>query len=145
MVAGPEGRRPMKLPETKQSWIMAGSVLLVVAGLFFAQFVIVKAAGWFKQTRERRITKATDTVTPDRLLARCGAAIEDTTTDVYPVVKRTMRYKISSQRTALFTFTRTADEPQNWVLLSMQDSVGDVSYETPEAKISALPCLDSTR
>jgi len=56
-----------------------------------------------------------------------------------------MRYKISGQRTALFTFTRTADEPQNWVLLSMQDSLGDVSYETPEAKISALPCLDSTR
>ena len=135
----------MKFTDIKQSWIMAGSVALVVAGLFFAQFVIVKAAGWFKQTRERRITKATDTVTPDRLIARCGAAIEDTTTDVYPVVKRTLRYRINSERTALFTFTRTSDEPQNWVLLSMQDSVGDVSYETPEAKTSALPCLDSTK
>src|SRR2546421_5791380 len=140
-----KGRRPMKLTDIKQSWIMAGSVVLVVVGLLFAQFVIVKAAGWFKQTRERRITKATDTVMPDRLISRCGTPVEDLTTDLYPVVRRTMRYKISGQRTVLFTFTRTADEPQNWVLLSMKDSVGDVSYETPEAKISALPCLDSSK
>jgi hypothetical protein len=140
-----KGRRPVKLKDIKQSWIMAGSVVLVVVGLLFAQFVIVKAAGWFKQTRERRITKATDTVMPDHLIARCGTPIEDVTTDVYPVVRRTMRYKISGQRTAVFTFTRTADEPQNWVLLSMKDSVGDVSYETPEAKISALSCLDSNK
>jgi hypothetical protein len=135
----------MKLTDIKPSWIMAGSVVLVVAGLLFAQFVIVKAAGWFKQTRERRITKATDTVMPDRLIARCGTPVEDLTTDLYPVVRRTMRYKISDQRSVLFTFTRTSDEPQNWVLLSMKDSVGDVSYETPEAKISALPCLDSAK
>jgi hypothetical protein len=135
----------MKLTDIKPSWIMAGSVVLVVAGLLFAQFVIVKAAGWFKQTRERRITKATDTVMPDRLIARCGTPVEDLTTDLYPVVRRTMRYKISGQRSVLFTFTRTSDEPQNWVLLSMKDSVGDVSYETPEAKISALSCLDSTK
>ena len=135
----------MKLTDIKQSWIMAGSVVLVVVALLFAQFFIVKAAQWFKDSREHRITRATDTVTPDRLIARCGTPVEDTTTDVYPVVKRTMRYKISGQRTALFTFTRTADEPQNWVLLSMQDSVGDTSYETPEAKISALSCLDSTK
>jgi hypothetical protein len=138
----------MKLADIKpnqQSWIMAGSVVLVVVGLLFAQFLIVKTAQWFKQTRERRITKATDSVTPDRLIARCGPSAEDVTTDVYPVVKRTMRYKSSGQQTIVFTFTRTADEPQNWVLLSMRDSVGDVSYETPEAKISALPCLDSTK
>jgi len=84
-------------------------------------------------------------VTPNRLIARCGAALEDTTTDLYPVVRRTMRYKLSGQRTALFTFTRTADEPEGWVLLSMKDSVGDVSYETPEAMISAMSCLDSTK
>src|SRR5438552_18420981 len=96
MDAGPEGRRPMKLPETKQSWIMAGSVVLVVVVLLFAQFVIVKAAGWFKQTRERRITKATDTVTPDRLIARCGASIEVASIDLYPVAQRPMLSTISS-------------------------------------------------
>ena len=77
--------------------------------------------------------------------ARCGPSAEDETTDVFPVVKRTMRYKASGQRTIVFTFTRSADEPQNWVLLTIKDSVGDTSYETPDAKISALPCLDSTK
>jgi hypothetical protein len=56
-----------------------------------------------------------------------------------------MRYKASGQRTMVLTFTRSADEPQNWVLLTIKDSVGGASYETPEAKISALPCLDSTK
>jgi hypothetical protein len=135
----------MKLRSIKQSWIMAGGVVLVVVGLLLAQFVIVKTAQWFKEAREHRITRATDTVTPDRLIARCGTPIEDTTTDVYPVVRRTMRYKISGQQSAVFTFTRTADEPQNWVLLSMKDSAGAAAYDTPEAKISALSCLDSTK
>ena len=135
----------MKLTGIKQSWIMAGGVVLVVVGLLFVQFAIVKTAQWFKEAREHRITKATDTVTPDRLIARCGTPVEDTTADVYPVVRRTMRYKTSGQQSAVFTFTRTADEPQNWVLLSMKDSAGVAAYETPEAKISALSCLDSTK
>ncbi len=135
----------MKLTDIKQSWIMVGAAVVVVAGLLGAQFFIVKASQWYKDSRDHRITTASDSVTPNRLIARCGAALEDTTTDLYPVVRRTMRYKLSGQRTALFTFTRTADEPEGWVLLSMKDSVGDVSYETPEAMISAMSCLDSTK
>jgi hypothetical protein len=124
---------------------MAGSVVLVVAGLLLAQFLVMKTAQWFKEARVRRIQKATDSVTPDGLMARCGPSAEDETTEVFPVVRRTMRYKGSDQRTIVLTFTRSADEPQNWVLLTIKDSVGDTSYETPEAKISALPCLDSTK
>jgi len=138
----------MNLPDAKsnkQAWYMAGSVVLVIGGLLLAQFLIVKAGQWFKETRERRVTKASDSVTPDRLIARCGAAAEDTTTDVYPIVKRTMSYKSGAQRTIVFTFTRTADEPQNWVLLSMKDSVGSASYDTPEARVSVLSCLDSSK
>jgi len=137
--------KPTEIKANKQSWFMAGSVVLVIAGLFLAQFLIVKTAQWFKEARERRITKATDSVTPDRLIARCGPSAEDETTDVFPVVRRTMRYKASGQRTIVFTFTRSADEPQNWVLLTMKDTMGDTSYETPDAKTSALPCLDSTK
>jgi len=137
--------KPTDIKANKQSWFMAGSVVLVIAGLFLAQFLIVKTAQWFKEARERRITKATDSVTPDRLIARCGPSAEDETTDVFPVVRRTMRYKASGQRTIVFTFTRSADEPQNWVLLTMKDSEGDAPYETPDAKISALACLDSTK
>jgi hypothetical protein len=129
----------------KQAWFMTGSVVLVIAGLLIGQFLIVKAAQWYKQSRERRITKASDSVMPDRLIARCGTPAEDTTTDVYPVVKRTVSYKSSGERTIVFTFTRTADEPQNWVLLSMKDSAGGTSYDTPEARMAVLPCLDSSK
>jgi hypothetical protein len=129
----------------KQAWFMAGSVVLVVAGFVFAQFLIVKASQWYKQSRERRITKASDSVTPERLIARCGTPAEDTSTDVYPVVKRTVSYKPSGERMIVFTFTRTADEPQNWVLLSMRDAAGGASYDTPEARMAVLPCLDSSK
>ena len=129
----------------KQARYMAGSVVLVIAGLLLAQFLIVKAARWFQQSRERRITKASDSVTPDRLIARCGAPAEDQTADIYPIVKRTINYKAGGQKMYVFTFTRTADEPQNWVLLSMRDSVGNVSYDTPEARVAALSCLDSSK
>jgi hypothetical protein len=155
---GQKGRRTMKLPEfklpefklseiklTKEIVLIAVRVLLAIVALVVALFVLMKAADWIKQARERRITRATDAVTPDRLIARCGAPSEEVTTDVFPVVRRTMRYKASGQRTVIFTFSRSADEPQNWVFLSMKDSAGDASYETPEAKISALPCLDSTK
>jgi hypothetical protein len=129
----------------KQAWFMAGSVVLVISGLLVAQFLIVKASQWFKQSRERRITKASDSVTPDRLIARCGTPAEDTSTDVYPVIKRTINYKSSGERMIIFTFTRTADEPQNWVLLSMKDSAGGTLYDTPEARMAVLPCLDSSK
>jgi hypothetical protein len=138
----------MKLTDIKtnrQSWIMAGTVVLVVGGLLLGQFLIMKTAQRFKEARVRRIQEATDSLTPDRLIARCGPSAEDETTDVFPVVRRTMRYKASGQRTMVLTFTRSADEPQNWVLLTIKDSVGGASYETPEAKISARPCLDSTK
>jgi hypothetical protein len=150
---GQKGRRTMKLTEFKLSEIkltkeivrIAVRVFLAIAALVVALLLVIKAAGWIEQARVRRITKATDAVTPDRLIARCGPPAEDVATDVFPVVRRTMRYKASGQRTVIFTFTRIADEPQNWVFLSMKDSAGDASYETPEAKVFALPCLDSTK
>jgi hypothetical protein len=130
---------------TKEIVLIAVRVLLAVVVLVSFSFLVIKAAGWIKQARERRITKATDNVTPDRLITRCGPPTDDVTTNVFPVVRRTMRYSTAGQRTVIFTFTRSADEVQNWVFLSMKDSVGGASYETPEAKIFALPCLDSTK
>jgi len=138
----------IKLPEiklTKEMAPIAARALLAIAALVAALFLVIKAAGWLEKSRERRITRATDAVTPDRLIARCGVPAEDVSTDIFPVVRRTMRYKASGQKTFIFTFTRSADEVQNWVFLSMKDSAGGTSYETPEAKIFAFPCLDSTK
>jgi hypothetical protein len=138
----------IKLPEiklTKEMAPIAARALLAIAALVAALFLVIKAVGWIEASRERRITRATDAVTPDRLIARCGVPTEDVSTDVFPVVRRTMRYKAGGQRTIIFTFTRSADEVQNWVFLSMKDSAGGASYETPEAEVFAFPCLDSTK
>ena len=130
---------------TKEMAPIAVRALLAIVALVAALFLVIKAVGWIEASRERRITKATDAVTPDRLIARCGVPTEDVSTDVFPVVRRTMRYKAGGQRIIVFTFTRSADEVQNWVFLSMKDSAGGASYETPEAEVFAFPCLDSTK
>ena len=45
----------------------------------------------------------------------------------------------------VISFSRTAEEKSDWVFLSMQNESGGAIYDTPEAKIAALPCLDSKK
>jgi hypothetical protein len=45
----------------------------------------------------------------------------------------------------VISFSRTAEEKSDWVFLSMQNENGTATYDTPEAKIAALPCLDSNK
>jgi hypothetical protein len=42
-------------------------------------------------------------------------------------------------------FSRTAEEKSDWVFLSMKDEVQTRSYDTPDAKAAALPCLNSKK
>ena len=85
------------------------------------------------------------TVDPDRLIARCGEAVQDVTKEVFPIFIRTMSYPAGGNRTLVLAFSRTAEEKSDWVFLSMNEETGSSSYETPDAKIAALPCLDSTK
>jgi hypothetical protein len=57
---------------------------------------------------------------------------------------RTISYQ-AGDRTVVLTFSRTAEDKSDWVFLSMNDENGSASYETPDTKIAALPCLDSTK
>jgi hypothetical protein len=43
----------------------------------------------------------------------------------------------------MLVFSRTAQEKSDWVFLAMKDESGARSYDTPETKIAALPCLNS--
>ena len=52
-----------------------------------------------------------------------------------------MSYRGSENEQILFVFSRTAQETSGWVFLSMKDESGARSFETPEAKIAALPRL----
>jgi hypothetical protein len=107
--------------------------------------VLIAAPEWFKQRRENRQFIAVNNLTPERLIARCGPPASDETRNLYPIVARDLGYKARNNGTILFKFSKTAEQSSDWVFMSMQDSNDGKEYDTPEAKISALTCLDSKK
>jgi len=127
------------LERTKYMWL--GLLIAVIA--YMAVTSVMKG----RAERERvallnRHETAAATITPENLLARCGPAVEDVTKQMFPMVMRTMSYRSQDYQKIVFEFSRTAEEKSDWVFLSMKDETGAKSYETPEAKVAALPCLD---
>jgi len=130
------------LKRTKRVWLMAAGIIIGVMALVN---LTARAAEWAKNARERRQLHAMATLTPEHLYARCGAAVVDETKVVYPVLMRTISYHPRGGENLVISFSRTAEEKSDWVFLSMQNEDGAASYDTPEAKIAALPCLDSKK
>jgi hypothetical protein len=130
------------LKRTKRVWLMAAGIVIGVAALVNLS---ARAAEWAKNARERRQLHAMATLTPERLFARCGAAVRDEIKVVYPVLMRTVSYQPRGGEKLVVSFSRTAEEKSDWVFLSLQTENGATSYDTPEAKIAALPCLDSKK
>lgn len=120
---------------------IAGIAGVLLAGAL-AVILIFKLVGWGLTARENRRWVRVHNVTPDRLIARCGQPQADNESG-WPVVMREISYAAWGNTTIVLKFSRTADEPTNWVFVSMKDSRGEMSYDTPELKIAALPCLDS--
>ena len=127
---------------TKRVWVMTAGIIIGVAALVN---LTVRAAEWAKNARERRQLHAIATLTPDSLFARCGAAAGDETKEVFPVVMRTLTYQPRGGDKLVISFSRTAEEKSDWVFLSLQNENGAVIDNTPEARIAALPCLDSKK
>jgi hypothetical protein len=157
IAAGPVGPSPLKtksgeyslvgdflefLSRTKYVWLgLAG----VAIGIMVLVSMMKGVAERARIAQEKRREEAAATVTPDRLIARCGKPVEDSTKEVYPVLMRTMSYQPRDNEKLVFEFSRTAEDKSDWVFLSMKDESGTKSYDTPEAKIAALPCLDSKK
>ena len=125
----------------KNKLLVAAACVAAILGVR----VLFAAPGWFKQRREDRQFIAVNNLTPERLIARCGPPLSDTTRNLYPIIARDMSYKAESNGTVLFKFSKTAEESSDWVFTSMQDSVDGKEYDAPAAKISALSCLDSKK
>ncbi|MGB9436244.1 MAG: hypothetical protein WBQ89_28600 [Candidatus Acidiferrum sp.] len=126
---------------TKRVWlIVAGAIF----GMMAVATVVARLSERAKNAAEKRQEEAILEVTPNNLIAWCGAPAEDVTKEMYPVVLRTMSYQRGENKKIIFEFSRTAEKKSDWVLLSMKDQSG-TSSETPEAKIAALPCLASTK
>jgi hypothetical protein len=130
------------LKRTRRAWLIAaGAILGVMAVVNLAERLSDRA----RLARERRHQQAVASVTPERLIARCGQPAEDVTRELYPILIRTISYQPKGSQTLRLKFSRTAEEKSDWVFLAMQDESGAASYDTPEAKIAALPCLDSKK
>jgi hypothetical protein len=130
------------IKETRRVWLIAAGAIFGVMALVT---LVSRMSEWARNARAKRNDEAVATVTPDRLIARCGAPAEDVTKDVFPVLMRTMSYQRRKNQKLVFAFSRTAEEQSDWVFLSMRDDSGARSYDTPEAKIAAMPCLDSKK
>lgn len=130
------------LRRTKKIW-------LISAGAIVGVIVLVNLAGLLSErarnARERRYEEAVASVTPERLIARCGQPASDVTTEVFPVLMRTMSYQRRGSPALVLKFSRTVEQKSDWVFLAFRDESGDRSYDTPDAEIAALPCLDSKR
>jgi hypothetical protein len=126
----------------KNAWLIAaGAILGVIAMVNLAG----RLSDRFRNSRERRYDQAIASLTPERLIARCGQPAADATKEVFPILLRTMTYKRSGTPPFVLKFSRTAEEKSDWVYLAMQDESGARSYDAPDAQISALPCLDSKK
>jgi hypothetical protein len=130
------------LKRTKRVW-------LIVAGAIFGMMVVVtvvtRMSERARNAREKPQEHAVLEVMPENLIARCGPPAEDATKEMYPVVLRTMSYQRGENEKIVFEFSRTAEAKSDWVFLSMKDQSGTRRFETPEAKIAALPCLNSMK
>ncbi len=130
------------LKRTKRVWlIVAGAIF----GMMAVVTVVTRMSERARNAREKRQEQAVLEVMPENLIARCGLPAEDVTKEMYPVVLRTMSYQRGENEKIVFEFSRTAEAKSDWVLLSMKDQSGTRRFETPEAKIAALPCLDSMK
>ncbi len=140
--SSPAGEFVEFLKQTKHVW------LIVVGGLFGLIVLFTLGKGlyqWASNASERRSEQAVASVTPERLLARCGQPAEDVTKEVFPILMRTMRYQVGRNEAYVFSFSRTAEDKSDWVFLSMKDANGAKSYDTPEEKTGAMSCLNSRK
>ncbi|MGB2632296.1 MAG: hypothetical protein WAM58_00035 [Candidatus Acidiferrum sp.] len=140
--AGTMSELPKFPKRMKRVWlIVAGAIL----GMIAVVTLVTRMSERTRNVGEKRQEQAMPEVIPENLIKWCGLPAEDVTEKMYPVVLRTMSYQRGGNEKIVFEFSRTAEAKSDWVLLSMKDAGGTKSFETQEAKIAALPCLDSMK
>ncbi|HTT33828.1 MAG TPA: hypothetical protein VMH48_09525, partial [Methylomirabilota bacterium] len=127
---------------TKHVWLIAAGAIF---GVMLLVTVSKRMSERAQKDKEARQEQAVTTLNVDSLLARCGQPAEDVTKNMYPMLLRTISYQPRENEKVVFEFSRTAEEKSDWLFLSMKDGSGKRSFDTPEAKIAALPCLDTKK
>ena len=128
-----------------RTWRIWAIAIGMFVGLILIVALFQKLTEMAKIAQQKRFDKAIATLTPDHLIARCGKPAQEITKEVFPVILRTIRYDRGSSEKLLFAFSRTAEQQSDWVFLTMKDENGTRDFDTPESKILAFSCLDSTK
>lgn len=129
----------------KRTWRIWAAIVSAFVGLILTVTILQRLNQMARYAQLKRYDQAIGSLTPDRLIARCGRPEQDVTREVFPVVLRTIRYKPMFGAPLVLTFSRTDEQQSDWVFLTMTDESGAKSFDTPEAKISAFSCLDSKK
>lgn len=129
----------------KRTWRIWAIAVGAILGVILTVSVLERLSEMARTAQLKRYDQAIASVTPEKLIARCGQPAEDATKEVFPVVMRTIRYKPWTGEPLVFTFSRTAEQQSDWVFLTMKDESGTKSFDTPESKIIAFSCLDSKK
>src|SRR5277367_6019814 len=124
------------------------AVAVLFVGIIVAVLIEYNIPSWlFEIVRQGPTQRAIYALTPDIVIARCGAPISDDTQS-HPgprdtiMISREMAYRGGTGSVTL-AFARM-DEGSNqgrWVLNAMNDSVSHFRYGTAKSKLAALPCL----
>jgi hypothetical protein len=121
--------------------------VLIVAVLVVVLFEHNIPNWLFEIVRQGPAERAIYALTPDLVIAHCGAPIGDDTQSRpglrnMVVVYREMDYH-GGTGTVRLAFVRTDEGTQQgrWVLNAMNDPVNHLRYGTGKEKLAALPCL----
>src|SRR5215467_6331996 len=71
------------LKQTKRVWLI---VVGAIAGMILLVTLAQRGFAWISESRERRQEQAIASVTPERLIARCGQPAQDATKSVFPIL-----------------------------------------------------------
>jgi hypothetical protein len=130
------------LDRTKRVWVFLASAIFV---LLVVGLAARRVSEWTKVPQAAPQSAMATTITPEVLTTHCGPPAADVTTQMYPLLTRTMTYETSGNQSYVFSFSRTAEKNSEWVFLSMRDLSGANSYDSPEAEVAAMSCLDSRK
>jgi hypothetical protein len=130
------------LDRTKRVWVFLASAIFV---LLVVGLAARRVSEWTKVPQAAPQSAMATTITPEVLTTHCGPPAADVTTQMYPLLTRTMTYETSGNQSYVFSFSRTAEKNSEWVFLSMKDLSGANSYDSPEAEVAAMSCLDSRK
>jgi hypothetical protein len=123
------------------------TAVLIAAALVVVLFEYNIPNWLFEIVRQGPTERAIYALTPDLVIAHCGAPISDNTQS-HPgprsmvMVFREMDYH-GGTGTVTLAFARTDEGTQQgrWVLNAMNGPVNHLRYGTGKAKLAALPCL----